>query len=256
MQPYLSPQRAMAGTLATGRVEARLAFLRRVYSLLTLTVVAAAAGAMASLYLGTDSSTLTVAGAEGTVVVPPLVAFFANHWIIGGLVFLGSVMVASVARRKRGVNVVALLAMGTVSGLVAAPAIWVAQFAASQGHTLTTQPVRDAFLLAVVAFVGLTSYALLSKRDFSFLRGFVTVGLWVLIGATILSLFVHSSAFGLAIASAGVLLFAGFILYDTSRLLRVSDEDMDAPGAAISLFLSFLNLFLFLLRILSGGSRE
>ncbi len=245
------------GGVVQDSLEARLAFLKKVYGLLTLTVATAALGAFASLYLGASVSQVGVTTASGTVIkIPPLVAFFAQHWIIGGALFLGTVFAASWARRRPGVNMLALLAMGLVSGLISAPAIFIAQLSASNGTALTLNPVRDAFVLAVVAFGGLTTYVFTSKRDFSFLRGFITVGLFVVIGASILGLFIHSAAFQLAIASAGVLLFAGFILYDTSRILRDPLQRQEPVGAAISLFLDFLNLFLFLLQIFSGGRRQ
>jgi modulator of FtsH protease len=142
-----------------------------------------------------------------------------------------------------------------VSGLYIAPAIFSAHIMATAGSTLSASPVRDAFLLTVLGFTGLTSYALLSRRDFSFLRGFLSMGLWVVIGASLLGMFVGGSAFQLAIASVGVLLFGGFILFDTSRILRDPDN-RDAVGAAIGLYLNFLNLFLFLLRILAESSRR
>ncbi len=237
--------------------ESTAAFLRKVYTYFTLSVVAAAAGAFASLYLGADTSRAMITLRDGaSVAVPPLVSFFARHWIIGGLLFLGSVMGASFVRQRPGVNVMALLGMGFVSGLVAAPAIWFTQLMATTGQTLTTSPVRDAFLLAVTGFVGLTGYAMVSRRDFSFLRGFLSMGLWVVLGAMILGWFVQSSALSLAVASAGVLLFGGFILYDTWRIVHRPEERGDAVGVAISIYLSFLNLFLFLLSIFRGGSRD
>jgi modulator of FtsH protease len=127
--------------------------------------------------------------------------------------------------------------------------------AASQGHTLSAAPVRDAFGLAVLGFTGLTSYALLSKRDFSFLGGFLSIGLWVVIGASLIGLFVGGTAFSLAISSVVVILFGGYILYDTSRLLH-DRENRDAVGVAIGLYLNFLNLFLALLRILASSRRD
>jgi len=232
-------------------------FLRKVYSFFTLSVIAAAAGALVALYAGTGTSHLTMTLSSGAAVtVPPLVAFFARHWIIGGLLFLGSVYGASAVRMRPGVNVAALTGMGFVSGLIAAPAIWITQLMATQGTTLTQSPVRDAFLLASAGFIGLTAYALVSRRDFSFMRGFLSMGLWVVLGAILLNIFIGSSAFALAIASAGVLLFGGYILFDTSRLVKRPEERGDAVGAAISIYLSFLNLFLFLLTIFRGGSRS
>jgi modulator of FtsH protease len=82
------------------------------------------------------------------------------------------------------------------------------------------------------------------------MRVALVMGLFVVIGASVLNLFIGSSVFGLAIASVCVLLFGAYILYDTSRLLRAGERD--AVGAAISLYLDFLNLFLALLRILSA----
>jgi FtsH-binding integral membrane protein len=137
------------------------------------------------------------------------------------------------------------------AGLFVAPSLFLAQYLASRGGTLDASPVRDAFLLAAAAFVGLTSYVLVARRDFSFLRAGLSMGLWVVIGASLLGVLLRSTTLGLAVASAGVLLFCGFILFDTSRLLRATDE-RDPVGAALRLFLDVMNLFLFLVRILSS----
>jgi modulator of FtsH protease len=212
-------------------------------------------GAVIALYAGAGVSQLTIQLDGRVVHVPPMVAFFTNHWIIGIALFLGSFFGASAVRNRPGINVAALFGASFVSGLYIAPMLWFTQLMATGGHTLSAAPVRDAFLLTVLGFTGLTSYALLSKRDFSFLRGFLSMGIWVLIGASLLSLFVGGSAFSLAIASVGVLLFGGFILFDTSRILRDPDN-RDAVGAAIGLYLNFLNLFLFLLRILASSRRD
>ena len=233
----------------------KLVFLRKVYSLFTGSLVTACIGALIALYAGADLSKVTLQMGRATVTVPPLVAFFTNHWIIGMLLFLGAFFGASMVRERPGINVAALFGASFVSGLYIAPMLWFAQVQATQGLTLSAAPVRDAFLLTVLGFTGLTSYALLSKRDFSFLGGFLSMGLWVLIGASLLSLFVGGASFSLAIASVGVLLFGGFILFDTSRILR-DPTNRDPVGAAIGLYLNFLNLFLFLLRILSSGRRD
>jgi modulator of FtsH protease len=233
----------------------KLVFLRKVYTLFTGSLVAASAGAMVALYAGADLSRVTLQIGRATVTVPPLVGFFTNHMIIGMILFFGAFMGASAVRERPGVNVAALFGATFLSGLYLAPMIWFAQVMASQGTTLSAAPVRDAFLLTVLGFSGLTSYALLSKRDFSFLGGFLSMGLWVLIGASLLSFFVGGASFSLAIASVGVLLFGGYILYDTSRLLH-DTTNRDPVGAAINLYLNFMNLFVFLLRILSSGRRS
>jgi modulator of FtsH protease len=238
-----------------GAAEEKLAFLRRVYGYFTGSVLAAAAGAMVALHAGADLSQLAVRIGHRQVIIPPLVAFFANHWLMGMALMIGSFMLASYVRERPGVNVAALLGAGFVSGIYVAPMIWVVSMMATQGLTLSASPVRDAFLLAAVGFSGLSAYALLSHKDFSSLRGFVSMGFWVLVGAIVLNFFFHSSAFSLAIASVGVLLFGAYILYNTSQLRR-DQANRDPVGAAIGLYLNFLNLFLFLLQILGAGRRD
>jgi modulator of FtsH protease len=243
-----------AGSLVEAPAE-KLAFLRKVYGLFTGSLVTATVGAVLALYAGGDLSRVNIMVGDQVMRVPPLVFFFVNHWIIGIALFLGSFFAASALRERPGINVAALFGASFISGLYIAPMLFFVTAMASQGQTMTAAPVRDAFVLSVVGFTGLTSYAMLSKRDFSFLGGFLSMGLWVLIGASLLSLFVGGNAFGLAIASVGVLLFGGFILYDTSRILR-DPTNRDPVGAAIGLYLNFLNLFLFLLRILGSSRRS
>jgi modulator of FtsH protease len=255
MDDFIRPRSVgYAGSLAEAPAE-KLAFLRKVYSLFTGSLVTAFLGALVALYAGADMSRATVEIGRGTYTVPPLVFFFYNHWIIGIVIMFGSFFGAMAVRERPGVNVAALFGATFVSGMYIAPILWIVQIMASQGQTLAASPIRDAFLLTVLGFTGLTTYALLSKRDFSFLRGFLTMGLWVVIGAIALSFFVGGATFSLAIASVGILLFGGFVLYDTSRMLR-DPSNRDAVGAALGLYLNFLNLFLFLLQILSSNRRE
>lgn len=226
-------------------------YLRRVYLLFTGGVFFAIAGALAALYLGDPS---VIRYGRVAVEVPPLVAFGMNHPWIMLIVYIGAFFGASFARRIPGLNVAALFGYTLITGIFLAPTLFIAQLMASQGHTLDASPVRDAFLLTGLAFTGLSGYVLLTRKDFSFLGAALNMGIWVVLGAMILGIFLHSAVFHLAIASVGVLLFCGYILYDTSRILHDREEN-DAVGAALRLFLDVVNLFLFLLRILSS-SRE
>ena len=234
-----------AGALSPSRV----AFLKRVYALFTASIVVSAVGALFALHFGAASGAAVRVG-EKMVTVPPLVALVGNHPILVIVAMLGAVFGASFVRHRPGLNVLALFAMAGVLGVIIAPALFWAQVRAGMGGTLSAAPVRDAFLLASVGFAGLTGYALVTRKDFSFLGGALTMGLFVIIGAGLLNLFLGSAVFGLAISSVAVLLFGAYVLYDTSRLLR-SGED-DAVGGAISLYLDFFNIFLALLSILSG----
>lgn len=226
--------------------------MRRVYTYLTIGILFAVAGGLAALYAG---PTIEVRRGYEALEIPFGVALGVRFWWGLFALYFASALAATWLRKVRGVNLVALFGFTFVTGLVAAPAIFFAQMSASSGATLSASPVRDAFLLTFAAFAGLTSYAFITKRDFSYLGGFLSMGLWVLIGASILGFFFHSEAFQLAIASVGVLLFGGFILFDTSRILRAGDDADDAVGAALGMYLNIFNLFMFLLRIL-GASRD
>jgi modulator of FtsH protease len=249
MYSYPTPYARRGVPLAHASAATRLAFLRKTYGLFFAGILAAAGGAMTALYAGTP----TVLG-KG-LAVPPLVAFVMQHGIISMILYFAAFFGLSAVRHRPGVNVAALLGFTFVSGLFIAPALFVATLMAKLGGTLSANPVRDAFLLASAGFGGLTLYAFTSKKDFSFLGGMLWMGLLVLLGASLIGMFVGSAVFHLAIASVGVLLFGAYVLYDTSRLLH-SDEPITPVDAAISLYLDFLNLFLFLLQILSSGRRD
>jgi len=104
-------------------------------------------------------------------------------------------------------------------------------------------------------FGGLTAYVWLTKKDFSYLGASLTIGLFLIIGISIINLFIGSSVMSMTLSIVSVLLFSGFILYDTSVILR---NAMAIPPtlAALNLYLDFLNLFLSLLRILGGSNRR
>lgn len=101
-------------------------------------------------------------------------------------------------------------------------------------------------------FLILSAYALTSKKDFSFMGGFLFAGLIVLIVASIAGMFFNVPGMQLAIAAAGVMIFSGYILYDTSRIINGGETNYVI--ATIELYLDILNLFLSLLRLL--GNRK
>ena len=228
----------------------RVTFLRKVYLLMTGAVGVSALTAAFACLAGASTPRAIGHG----LAVPPLVGLFLEHPFLSLILLLGGTFGASAVARRPGLNVAALFGLSAVIGLVIAPAIYFAQLRASTGDTLSSAPVLHAFALAVTGFVGLSTYAIVSKRDFSTLRGFLTMGLFVVIGASVLNLFFGGQVFALAIASVVVLLFGGFVLYDTSRMLREGDNQ--PVVAALGLYLNFLNIFLALLRIFGSGRRN
>ena len=244
--PYAPP-----APVERGRAEV-LPYIRRVYSLFAGGIAFTIAGALIALFAGTAEQGVTRHGE--VIAIPPLVRMVAEHWWIAIIAYFAAFLAASFLRRKPGINLVALFGYTFVTGIVIAPSLYFAQLQAGMGGTISASPVLHAFLLTGAAFGGLTAYVFISRKDFSFLGAALNMGLWVLFGAIILSFFLHAAVLQLAIASVGVLLFSGYILYDTSRILH-DREERDAVGAALRLFLDVINVFLFLLRILSSRSR-
>jgi len=97
-------------------------------------------------------------------------------------------------------------------------------------------------------FFALSGYALTSKKDFSFMGGFLMVGLIVAVVAMIANMFFQIPALSLAISSAVIMIMSGLILFDTSRIIRGGETNY--IRATISLYLSVYNIFVHLLSML------
>ena len=198
----------------------RLVFIKKVYSLLALSMLTAAIGA----YLGSGPLFLLVA--------PNMMLFF--------ILQIGLIFFASFAARKPGLNIIALFSFTTVSGLTLGPLL------ARVGPTIAA----EAFALTAITFVCLSAYVVYSKKDFSFMSGFLMTGLIVLVVGGLLNMFfIQSGMMHFVMSGASVLLFSGFILYDTSNILRYYGTD-EHVSATLALYLDVLNLFIALLSIL------
>jgi modulator of FtsH protease len=99
-----------------------------------------------------------------------------------------------------------------------------------------------------VIFLGLSAYALTTQKDFSFMGGFIFVGLLIAIGAMVLNLFLGIPVLALAISGAVIMIMSGFILFQTSRLIHGGETNY--ISATAGLFISILNIFTSLLHIL------
>lgn len=105
-----------------------------------------------------------------------------------------------------------------------------------------------------VIFLTLSGYALTTRKDFSFMGGFLMVGMVVAIIAIIANLFLHIPALSLAISAAVIMIMSGFILFDTSRLIHGGETNYVI--ATIGLYLSILNIFVHLLHLLGAFSGD
>lgn len=125
----------------------------------------------------------------------------------------------------------------------------------------TATDITLAFVTAVAMFFGLAVYGRTTKRDLSAWHKALFAGVIGLIVIGILNFFIQSSGLMLLASFVGVVIFSGLIAYDNQKIEQVYYQMGDTNGWAISmalsLYLDFLNLFLFLLRIFGfAGSRD
>lgn len=107
--------------------------------------------------------------------------------------------------------------------------------------------VMSALGTTAFAFMGLSGYALVTKKDFGFLTGFITVGMFIMLGSIILSLIFDLGAFRLAMSGGIVLLMSALILWQTSAIVHGGETNY--IRATVTLFMSIYNLFMSLLHL-------
>ena len=212
---------------ATGKPEAILQtnkLIRNTYTLLSMTLIFSGVTAFIGLAMGASFG----------------IALGANLVAIGLLWFV----LPKVANSASGIPVI--FGITGLLGFGLGPLI---------GHYLAIDPsiVMTALGGTGAIFLGLSGYALTSRKDFSFMGGFLMVGLIVVIGASLLNIFFQIPALSLAISSAVVMIMSGLILYQTSAMINGGETNYIMATAG--LFLSILNLFQALLHLLGifGG---
>lgn len=126
-------------------------------------------------------------------------------------------------------------------------------------HSLALPGGAQTVTLALAAtgttFLALSAYVLLTRRDFSFMGGFLFVGMMMALIAGVAAIFLQVPALGLAVSAAVALLSAGLILFETGRI--VNGGETNYVMATVGLYVSVFNLFTSLLSLFGvGGSNE
>ena len=154
---------------------------------------------------------------------------------------------------------------------VAAAQLFFYVYAASVGLSLafifaiyTTGSIAQTFLVTSIAFAALSLYGYTTKKSLSAMGSFLMMGLIGLIVAMVVNIFLASPALDFAISAIGVLIFAGLTAWDTQKIKLDSVEHAQHGDAAwlgksaimgaLTLYLDFINMFMFLLRFM--GNRE
>jgi len=211
--------RPVEAVLATNKV------IRNTYTLLSMTLLFAAVMAVVGIVVGASHGMALIAN----------IAAIAMLWFV----------LPKTANSAKGVGV--LFVITGMLGFGLGPIL---------SYYLAMNPtiVMTALGGTGAIFLGLSGYALTTRKDFSFMGGFLFVGLFVVIGAALLNIFLQVPALYLAINAAVILIMSGLILYETSNIIHGGETNYIMATA--SLFLSILNLFtalLHLLGALSGG---
>ena len=214
--------RAQAVALPQGGTESALAtnkVIRNTYLLLSLTLAFAAltAGVSAALNLPHPGILLTLVGYFGLL--------FAVHKL-----------------QNSGGGIVAVFALTGFMGYTLGPII-----NRYLGLPNGGEIVMQAMAATAAIFVGLSAYALISRKDFSFLGGFLTVGILLAFIAGLAAVFLEIPALSLTVSAAFVLLMSGLILYETSQIIQGGETNYVL--ATVSLFVSIFNLFTSLLQL-------
>lgn len=213
--------RPQAGLLATHKV------LRNTYALLAMTLLFSAACAGIAMWLNLPH--------PGVIIT--LVGYF-------GLLYLTHKLSHSVY------GIVAVFALTGFMGLTLGPILSAYLKFIPNGHVVVMQALGGTGLI----FVGLSAYALTTRKDFSAWAGFLLAGILVAFFAGIGAAVFNIPALSLAVSAMFVLLMSAMILFETSQIIHGGETNYIL--ATVSLYVSIYNLFLSLLQILGVFGSE
>ena len=215
----ISISRSQESVLSTNKV------LKNTYALLSMTLIFS--GVMAFVGVATGLG-------YGAALIADIVAI-AMLWFV----------LPRTANSASGIPVI--FAITGLLGLGLGPVL---------SHYLSVNPsiVTTAMGGTGVIFLGLSGYALTTRRDFSFMGGFLMVGFFVVLAAALANIFLQMPVLFLVVNAAIVLIMSGFILYETSSIIHGGETNYIMATASI--FLSILNLFQALLHLLGAFSDD
>jgi modulator of FtsH protease len=221
-EDVLSQSVAQSSTLATNKL------IRNTYSLLSMTLIFSAMTAAASVYLS----------------MPPM-----TYLICIGLAF---VMMWLVLPRtaNSGAGLGVTFAITGLMGFALGPILSM-YLALPNGSSIVGLALGGTGTI----FLGLSGYALMTRKDFSFMGGFLMVGMLTVLVAALASIFLQMPALQIAISSVVIMIMSGFILFDTSRMIN-NPQQTNYIMMTVSLYLNIFNIFVSLLQLLGIASSD
>jgi len=211
-------ERSQESVLATNKV------LKNTYMLLAMTLLFSAFTASVSMVIGIG---------QGLALILMLVSFGLLFWV------------HKAAESSQGL--VAIFAFTGCLGASLGPMLSY-YVALANGPSIVLQALGGTGLI----FFALSGYALTTRKDFSFMRGFLFTGLIVAIVAMLLNIFLNIPVLSLVISAAVIMIMSGLILFDTSRIIHGGETNY--IRATVALYLNVYNIFIHLLHLISALS--
>ncbi|KAB2720117.1 Bax inhibitor-1/YccA family protein [Brucella sp. RRSP16] len=250
-------QRPVGGARADAGIDQGLrSYMLGVYNMMAigLAVTGLAAFAVAALATTTDPSAAVAQLANGKMLTSLGVALYTSplRWVVM-LAPLAAVFFLSFRIER--------MSVGTANAVFWGYAALVGLSLSSIFLVFTGQSIVRTFFVTAASFGALSLYGYTTKRDLSAMGSFLVMGLFGLILASVVNIFLGSTALQFAISVIGVLIFAGLTAYDTQSIKEMyyEGDSSDAHGrkvvmGALRLYLDFINMFTFLLQFM--GNRE
>ena len=253
-------RRPIEGAVATAGVSDRVAFLRRTYAHLGFALVAFVLVTAAMMRYATELSLrLSLLGGHGAGSLLLLMLMFvavnygaqrlATSETSPGLQYLGlGIAVVAWSVWVQGLIWMVLVTFGHPGALLAGGSL----HAALSGKAALVLGEATAVTLAI--FIGLTVTVFVTRKDFSFLRGALSIGAFAMIGIALAAI-LFGFNIGMLYCAFGALLMAGYILYETSQIMSYFRPTQHV-AAALMLFTTVVTLFIYVLRIVSEMNRR
>ncbi len=218
-----------------GTVEAVNALFRKVYQYMALGLI------LTSLTAWITASTPALLRMFYSSITPLIIVAVAE---LGLVLYLS----ATIAKHSASTSLMLFGIYSVLNGITCSAVLLV----------YTQESVYTAFLSTAGMFGAMSVYGIYTKRDITSWGSFLHMGLWGLIIAMVINLFVGSSAAETVISVIGIIIFMGLTAYDTAKIKALAEgaemSDDETAGkiavmGALELYLDFINLFLYLLRL-------
>lgn len=192
-----------------------------------------------------------MAGAVGAYVGVPLAGVIQANFILLAILEIGLLIGLHFVKHKPGINLAVMFGFVFMTGITTAPLL-TRTLGMSGGETI----IGNAFAMTSVVFGAMSFYAVKTTKDFTSYGKPLMIALFVILGFSILNIFLGNPMLHVAISGAVVLLFSVLVIYDTQNIMNGNYET--PIDGAIALYLDFLNIFTALLQLFGifGGRDE